>query len=430
MAFGLAALFFMAVHAVYDISFFLHDAAEYWRQAGSISAGGRGYLLPFLLAPARRFASDAAALSAYRWMSSVVYAAILTVVMPRCFVGIFGGKLTVLRRLVPCILMVTVFPGLLVYPMSDLPALFFSLGSVAVLAGWHDGRHRGWKPLLLAGALAGAAYNTRSIYLFAFAVLALAVLLASRGGWARRAGFLAALCAGFLLVNLPQLAINKHFHRIYSIAPTPGKDLFAFQLFAGLEVQRYETTTEPDGRRAGVPYMDREGVRIVKESGFGPQERTFANYLSVLGEFPFDVLGIYGRHLINGLDVRDGRIYIVQRASTRDGASLYGFTLLALAVWVLCTGAARRRLADHQAGASRPAWWLGALMLPVAAIMPGAVETRYFVALHFLAYCVIAFHAEPRLLAADLRRNFLPVALVFAIALCIFAAVSQATVGV
>lgn len=426
LAFALATLLFLVVHASYDITAFPHDAAEYWRQAYAIEAGGRGYLFPLLLSPARYLGPGDAPYLAFRLLSSVAYAAVLTLVVPRGFVRLFGGRVSWARRLLPCLLVASVFPGLLVYPMSDLPAFLLCFGAAMTLAGWDPAQTGAWRRLLVAGVLAGAACNTRQIYLFALVPLALAVpLMAWRMGWARwprRLACAAVFLCGAVLVSLPQVALNKQVHGTYHLSPTPGKNLFSFQLFAGLEVQRYETTTDPDGRRAGVPFVDPEGQRLLRESGFDPHEWSLGNYLTIFADHPYDVLGVYGRHLINGLDVRDGRVYITRRSSTRDGMSLYGFALLALAVWV-------HRAGGRAGGPSLAPLWIAVLLLPVVAITPGAVETRFYLPVHFLAYCVIAFQADARVLLSDLRRHYLRIGVAFMLALCVFAAVSQATMA-
>lgn len=430
-AFALATLLFLVMHSWYDITLFPHDAADYWQQALSIGAGGaRGYLFPVLVSPARHLAPDDAPYLAFRLLSSMAYAAVLTLVVPRGFVGLFGGRITWVRRLVPCLLIASVYPGLLVYPMSDLPAFLMCFAAVAAVSAWQQGQDGGSLRLLLAGVLAGAACNTRQIYLFALVPLALAILVGAwHRPWARRLACTAVFLSGTMLISLPQMVINKHSRDIYSVSPSPGKNLFSFQLFTGLEVQRYETTTDPDGRRAGVPFVDPEGQRLLRESGFKAHEWSLPNYLTIFTNNPFDVLGVYGRHLINGLDVRDGRVYITRRSSTRDGMSLYGFVLLALSVWVLRAGMKPAHGPASPAGAGRPLLWLAALLLPVAAITPGAVETRFFLPVHFLAYCVIAFKTDPVALLSDLRRRYLTIGVAFMLALCIFAAVSQATMA-
>jgi len=84
------------------------------------------------------------------------------------------------------------------------------------------------------------------------------------------------------------------------------------------------------------------------------------------------------------------------------------FVVLALAFWVVCSW--RARGASPRPDGFEPAahhWPLAltVLLLPVAAIIPGAVESRFFLPLHLLAYCVIAFQFDRIELAQGWRRH-------------------------
>jgi len=435
VSFLLASALFLFVHAHQDVSQFFYDARDYWEQAALQVAGPRGYLFPLLLAPARWTARalDESTLAPYRIFFSLAYAAVLTLVLPRLFTSVFGGKVSLPRRLIPCFLLATLFPGLLTYPVSGLPALLFCFGAAAVVQLWHDGPDDGvganWR-LLAAGALAAAAYNTRSIYLFSLLPLFVMVVVASATtSFQRRAALPLLFVAGALLVSLPQLVINKQVHGTFSPSPSPGRDLFAFQLFLGLEVQRYETTDHPDGAKAGVPYIDDAGRRLMEKPGVDEERRSLPNYLEILRAYPMHVLGVYGRHWVNGLDVRDGRLYITRKSDTRDAMSFYGFSLLALAAWILLAPAARSARDARHPSSSSPWLWAGILLLPVAAIAPGAVETRFFVPVYLLAFCTIAFKFDVRTLAADLRVRYGRVLLMFVLALSVFSAISLTTMA-
>ena len=433
IVFVLAALLFGFVHHQQDVTEFLYDARDYWQQALLQSAGPRGYLYPLLLAPARWLTAALGenTLQPYRVFSSLVYAALLTLVLPRMFIELFGGTVSLTRRLVPCLLLATVFPGVITHPVSDLPALMLCWGAVAAVQRWRDGPGDAQGGLLFgAGMLAAAAFNTRSIYLFALLPL-LAVVLATGKATplGRRAVHALVFIAGACLVTLPQVVINKQAHAIFSPNPSPGRDLFAFQLFLGLEVQRYETTIHLDGKFAGVPFIDRAGRRLMDKPGVDEERRSLGNYLGILRDYPLDMLGVYGRHLVNGLDVRDGKLYVSRQSSTRDGKSLYGFSLLALATWILLAPAAQRRPPDWQAPSPNPWLWTGILLLPVAAITPGAVETRFFLPVFILAFCTIAYKADPGALLADFRARHLRVLLAFVLALSVFSAITLTTMA-
>lgn len=433
-AFCVAAVLFWLLHAYYDVTQFLFDARDYWDQAMLQGPGPRGYLYPLLLFPARLgyfLVPSDYAFQPWRVMSSLAWAAVLALAVPPLFTQLFGGKLTLVRRLLPCLLMAALFPGALVFPMSDLPAFVFCWAGVALALRPPAGVSlRSLAPALAAGVLMGAAYNTRSIYLYPLILLAAA---AAWPGWpgARRAARAAAFAAGFVLVSLPQAVINHGEYGRLSINPSPGLRLFSFQLHAGLLVQRYETRQDPNGRTAGVVYVDAAGQRLLQKPEVDEGDGSLENYLSIAARYPLDVLGIYARHAVNGLDLRDGRLYITRASASRNGISLLGFALVALAAWTLFAAASRKSPEPGVPPAS-PSWRLAlaVLLLPVAAITPGAVETRFYLPLHLLAWCTVAFRAEPAALAASLRRHWIAIPVALAAALGLFAAVTLTTMSV
>lgn len=105
----------------------------------------------------------------YRIYSSIIYAYAFTMILPYLYIRIFGGITTVLRRLIaPCIVLL-LFPGIILYPLSDLPSFILMSCSIAALLSLKKISQltmtQGVK-IAVAGFLAYGAYNTRTIYLF------------------------------------------------------------------------------------------------------------------------------------------------------------------------------------------------------------------------------------------------------------------------
>jgi hypothetical protein len=416
IAFALGLLFLWAVQYRACISGFHWDSSLYWDLANPADFQAdtktfRGYVFPFCLYLIRQLTEMAAnPVSAYGAVACVIYAALLTEVVPKWFAAMFGGELSLGRRLVPVVLLGILFPGLILYPLSDLPAMLLSWGGLfsvyrAAVARKFGGRScMYW--LVLAGVLAGAAYNVRPIYIFMVPTIALLIVLM----FARmRVTAIGAALLGLVMVSLPQamfnLKGNDEFTPLVTL-PMPGKNsLFVLHLMSGMTIQRYETTFD-----GGVSYPDPAGKRLVKKlkqheqlatheeywAGTAPKT-SVSDYVRMVARYPLDFLGIYARHVVNGLDVRDGRAYLSKPSVESNGRSVFNFLVLALATWTLLV----RRVTNPDT-ASEPRvprlWWVGllAILLPMAAIIPGVVETRYFLPLHLLAYCVIAFYLRPK----------------------------------
>ena len=424
-AFAYGVLILLATSSLHGIDSFPYDSALYWDlgepsdlKVDTFTA--RGYVFPVILYLVRHIADRAAdPVFAYGVVASFAYALVLTVFVPRWFVGIFGGQLSVVRRLVPVLLIAVIFPGLILYPLSDLPALMFALcGLYCVFRAAAKVGPRGRSGFLLiafAGACAVAAYNTRTIYIFAIPAVVLLVLVVFR---TNRKVLLGAAMAGMMSVALPQAVLNKHAGVGFNPAvvfQVGENSLFVAQLLAGMTVQRYETA--PPG--GGLAYLDPAGIRVVEsvrgrvpvytfteylDGTADPKHTvTLGDYLGLVLEFPLEFVGIYTRHVVSGLDVRDGEVYVAGSTADRQFRSVMNFLVLAAAALTLAT----RRVRALSRSAEPPAryWQIGAiiLLLPVAAIVPGAIETRFFLPLHLLAYCVLAFHASPREVICEVR---------------------------
>ena len=420
LASAIATLLLLALHDAFGFTGFHFDSYQYWQMATfenlSTVRSARGYFFPALLAPLNYLTSvSGSPLLTYRMGMSLSYGVLLTTLLPAAFRQAFGGKLTLPRRLVPVVLMATLFPGMLLYPLSDLPAFALALAALmCALRGLEvtASRRRFIVLLFAAGALMGAAYNTRTIYLFAAVPLALFAIMTFRGTWTG-SGFpgwlgLSAIIAGVVVISLPQAAINKQLRGVNSLAVQTdinNKGLFASQLAWGITVQRYETTLHAEALSSQVLYLDPAGAKLFRETMDGGDLFSPWYYLHVVSRHPLDFLALYTRHVVNGLDVRDGLIYTQKPSPQRNRTALFNFLVLALAVWVVFSVRARPAPAGGGGLRAVPGTWpfsLALLLLPVAAIVPGAIETRFFLPVHTLAYCVIAFHFDAQLL----RRHF------------------------
>lgn len=435
LAFAIAAALFLALHAWRDVRQLWHDASIYWALADlpnyhAVANNIRGYLLAVLLAPARAVADATASIWSVRVWLSLTYAWALTWLVPGAFVALFGGRLTLARRLAPAVLMLVLLPGLLLYPLSDLPALLLMIGSLFALRTAQQRAAGGALPLRWlagAGALAGAAYNTRTIYLFVLLALLLAVpLVLGRGrAWGRRSLETLVLAAAALLVMLPQGFINQHAHGKFTLDPavrSAGTSLFLSQLHWGIALQRYETAVVEEKMSFGIRYEDPAGNKLWKKLDKRIPFDGIPGYLGAVADHPLDFLGVYARHFVNGLDLRDGLLYVHRLSETRTGIALFNFLVLALAAWVTV-------LRAGAGAASPPALWLGLWLLPVLLVVPGAIETRFFAPLHLLAWCAIAFHFDGRALAASFRQHRLALPAALLAAAGVFFAITLSTMA-
>lgn len=319
-AFVIAVAIFLILHKIHNVQYFPWDAKGYWALSNpeiffNYPKEIRGYFFPLLLLPAHSISNLSSEYQnyPYRLLSALVYSYTLTIVLPEFYVRVFGGNLTTSRRVVVSLLIAVLFPGLIIYPLSDLPAFLLLIGSISALLNAKTAMSFIAKSFfaLIGGVLAAGAYNTRTIYLFPLLCIFCAVPFYFFLAQSIKNRFLGVLAfaTGLLLVSLPQSFINHSTHETWSpavISQNTDKSLFALQLMWGITIQRYETTIDPTSPSASRYFMDKAGEKIFISENLENGKVTVANYISLVARHPLDFLGIYGRHLVNGLDLRDG----------------------------------------------------------------------------------------------------------------------------
>jgi hypothetical protein len=439
---ALAACFvlFMALHHVADVQSFRWDAGSYWGLSSVSSladfpAQGRGYFYPLLLAPIR-YVSDLNpgwGMFPYRIFSSAIYAYIFAIMLPTFYRAAFGGQVTFWRTLVVPVLISIIFPASIVYPLSDLPASCLMVGAIlcgmrSVTSGNPAMRHA---LLFLCGMLIYGVYNTRTLYLFPAAALVIAVPLVLYRGQVVRLRVLAilVLLAGGCIAAIPQSLVNIKNRGEWTpmvMTTQGGESLFDRQLLWGIVAQRYETTLDPSAPKAAVVYSDPAGRLLVQSFHIKPNF-TVGDYLAYVASHPLDFAGIYGRHVINGLDVRDGGGYSAVLSSKRSGLAAFNFLVVFLGFAIMTTALFRH----PPLGEANLIRLLLALLplLPVLMIIPGAIETRFFLPLHLAIYSVMAFSADLRQIAGVFRRRWPVIVPAFALSASIFFAVSMSALS-
>lgn len=440
LAFGATFLLFLFVHQYHGVSTFYWDAGGYWELSAlknllDFPDEIRGYFYPALLAPIRLLDDMVAAEGhlPFRVVSSALYAYVFSTLVPDFFVTCFGGRQSLQRRLVAPLLLSIVMPGVLIYPLSDLAALTLSF-----TAGWCVIKARSAPSKLafflvfLAGGLAYGAYNTRTIYIFPGFLLALSIpLLVYKGSLPLlRASFCATFVLGAAIASIPQIVINLKHNDVASPAVltngSGNNTLFAAQLLWGITVQKYETSVNPASAGAGLFYMDRAGEKFFAQHEIDSRNFSVEAYLQLMLNEPFYFAGLMGRHFVNGLDVRDGVVYSQGDSINRNIVSFVNFCIVFLG-FVVVGRALTHRLSISQQTLLASMWAIY-FLVPVVAIIPSALETRFFLSLHLTLYVFIAFKADQQLFQT-LRRYWVIFILGFVLSAAQFQAISQATMA-
>ena len=391
VAFVLAFMAAVAVGSIAGEQPFHYDSGAYWALPETFTKDGhfslfnfsdwtRGYPLPLiylLLQTVGHTLTDA------DWILVVVFNAALfaligAVLAPRLALLAWPRTAwSVPRRLALFGLILVFWRGYLSYPLSDFPALAAALVAIVAVSSSESLR---WMPL--AGATAALAFEIRPAYLLLFPILILLVGWSWREeeggrGWRRRLLCATLFIGAAALVAVPQSLIHHRHGGSYTPIPG-GKGLASLQYTEGLKLQRYETFVGGTPSQAPMRYGDPHTEGIVEGLDGGVVEGT-GQYAEVVVQHPLTMLGVFLRHVVNGLDQRYQTPY-VDRLATADARiwRFTGFLIVFLALLRVLWTRARRAL--------EPAQWRypAALLLACATSIASAVETRFLLPLFVL----------------------------------------------
>jgi len=356
-----------------------HDQYTLWVVFGSgLCVLLNGFIIPFLCLPKEKLGTN-------RWILGAV-----------CANGLF----------------LFYWSELILYTLSDLPALMFYGGMIACVKICQSLKGKGISFLVgcVGGILAYAAYNTRTIYLFA--IIACVILALVLRGTRKNFPFWIGAALGVVATAVPQMMINHHLYGNYSMllnTNSGGYDsLFVFQLKYGLEMPRYETHF---GKKWVYPevrakYIDQLGHVLMRDSDF----TSVKEYIIWLFTHLLEACGIYCKHLFSGLTPFYRSIFV------RDLAPKAHVFLINCAVWI--TGllamkeeAIRNTGAISKAIIKRAAIYTALLVMPAVFAIPSSVETRFFLPAYCIIYVYVTMGVDYRALLRYARVHWFEAAL-------------------
>jgi hypothetical protein len=389
---------FLLVAAAYSLHFansgygrFYHDAEGYWELGERFGEDGpwllsyddrlRGYALPLINRGLQTVAAGLGLddVTIVELTGALLAATLGVVVLPRLARVLFSDASIGWARVLALNALIFLFwRDHFAFPLSDFPAF---LAACIGLLGMFRGTAMGY---LVAGLGFGVAASIRPAYLplAALGIAAAGLPLLRRADWRRGALASVIVGLGVVAVTTPQIAINHRHHDTWSPVPAGSRDIALVQLNAGLAAQRYETYVgPPDGYpRTRVFYLD-PATRDLAEneiSGYG-------EYARVALSHPHRIVASYVLHTFNGLDVRYPTPYVRDLTDSPGLLTILQYTVMFFAAMRLVLPEARRALGRIR--------WIGVLILaiPCVTAIPGALEPRFFLPLHMLAYMLVCF---------------------------------------
>jgi hypothetical protein len=445
-------------------SFFSQDTGEFsllnFEQTYSI----RGYFFSLLLAPVHQISlwfklSNDELFIVFRLYSALFSSYGLTIILPSLFAKLFKVKLTIISRLMVPITILVFWPGLILYPLTDLYSSIMFIGVLLLLLviNKSDKITLAYVALLSCGAglLSGGLYNTRTVYLIPLAVLILFLpfLLKNKS---RKLNAVVILCfiIGLIIVSLPQCIINQKYYNTFTpkvIMSNYIKDtnLFYSSLGLGIYAQRYETVVKLDKHpQNAVIYNDAAGQYVMKKENIGTI-KNLKQYLNLVFKYPIEFAGIYTRHVFNYFDARYGDIYYDNVRDKNYLLFVFNYIFLYLGAHSIrlfypkikpnsnrdittVDNSLFRRLKMNRLFfyfAQYQILWIGVWLIPAIIVIPGHVEARYFFQAYLLIYSVMFYGVSLREIIRHLKSRPLKSISLFLIGFFIFCAVTDSTIS-
>ena len=398
---------------------FYFDALRYWQLSSSFIKDGsfaltnfasnlRGYLFPLLLFPFAGLGGMGFGAAFFVLCSAPMYGAFLTVLVPKLFELIFKRSPSTKSVLLFSFLVIIFWRGYFYYPITDLPAIIFlCLAFYFVLKYFET-----WWGAVLVGIFLSGAGLIRPVYQIVLIPAILWIMyfcIYQKKLRVQRAIIqLVLLFIGLGSVYVPQLLINMKSYGVVSpfvrTGSNGGPDLFTLQLNWGIDLQKYETNVGKNYPSPRVLFIDRQGEQALFDLGaksktmektgqIGPDKPfSLQEYLGMVVTHPLTFTGIYLRHLFNGLDLHYDTPYIEDVFSFSFPRQLANYT-----VWFLSLGFLAAHLKRWKGLIPQLALLL-IFCLPVLPTIPTAVEVRFMLPAHILAYAVLTFGVLPETL--------------------------------
>ncbi len=420
-SFIICTILIYALMEIMNITKYWWDAEEYQAIAQSfISEGtfrfvaswfsGRAYTWPFMFAALNGFGHFG--IHVFRFLNSVMYSFLITGLMGNLFEEIFNIRISGIRRCIPVVLVLLFWPGLIVYPLTDLIAVLMSMLSIYMfyLMYKNDNLFVVFVLAIASGFASDAALNMRPTYKYNMYIgLAIIVFMAIKR---RMPYFFLISIAGYILgaglSAAPQIYANRVNYGITGwdnpLSYWNSGTRMAYLLYEGFINPRIECYVGPGSNEwinAAITSVDPVANAIFHKYEIGlidTAQYGMMDFFKIILKHPAESASMYMSHFINCLDARYGIIYIEKFG----GAFRYMLQVLSVMIYETLLIDAHTRLrgfTNSLSGMKKvviSSWFpVSCLMLlPVAVSLPGHIEPRYAIALHLLFYAYIGYKAD------------------------------------
>lgn len=433
---------FLGYLNLHTISEYYYDSGLYYQLGQTFDFNGnfsfknypltyRGYLFPFILFIYTRI-GDIFNLShevSILIGNSMFFSLLFVVILPKLFCS-KNKEIKILSIIISAVMYLIFWQDLIYYPLSDLYSFGLIIIAIHFLNIISNNRVKLISIYLLSGVFLYSAYNIRTIYLFVIPLIILVYLILNRKDNIKKLALnLGFILLGMILISIPQSYINNQYYQTLSpkvyTESYSGNNLFSYQLYSGLSMQRYETFVGDSSEypQPSMVFSDGVGNQLIVKEGLDANI-SIIQYIKLAFKYPLDFMGIIARHFINILHLPFNHLYINDILHYKTFYTILNYTILFLfGLGAYCYKFKAEKLkVDWQ-----KVFYISLTIIPCIASLPGAIETRFFMPMYILIYCFSVYMLPLHEIIKFTKNNKLKVILSYIIILALLTAVWGST---
>lgn len=291
----------------------------------------RGYAWPWMIALFQKIGLQTR--MGWIFIYSLFVSFGFTFLIPEIFELLFSRQLKIIPRILPLVFTCYVWPGLLVYTLSDIPAVIMGALGLYILLLIEKKRYAFWTNVLLGavcGLVMGFSYYIRSGNM-ASVILILAALFVycyKKEGM-KKIAVAVAFVIGVMISMVPQIQININCNHVFSykVPIFLTSNIEGEEYVRGASWIRYETVL-PGGYPEEAAIAESDLTKTWLEVDNIPRESVnLSKLLKHMARHPFEYLGIYSAKFANYMEARFGEIYIRDFKYISYGKVIFNFVI-------------------------------------------------------------------------------------------------------
>lgn len=339
---------------------------------------------------------------------------------------LFGRKISWYLRIIPIILTILFWNGLIKYPLSDIPAVVVVAWGLLFLLKISLNKKLVVNCLyaLLSGMLLGLSYYIRSgckpIWILAILLVA---IYKYKKEYAKKILLISIICVGIGMSMLPQIMINVSCSNVISYqVPIFFNSGFANEeYYLGFKLLRYETNIASNYPQMQMYSWGKLIDNILAAENIAVEDVGVFTILKLFIKYPFEFLGMYAAKFANYLDPRYANDIYLNDLNSRQyiimfvNYLLWFITFMGISVNInnnVEEGKATQRI-NVNIFIKKYALYVLAFIIPAIIHLAGTqVEVRYFYPCYVLMYAFLVSICPWKKIKILLQRKGITIAVI------------------